>query len=383
MADRYSITIPALELSQGQHKIYLFGIDGKLLHDFATVSRVHRSDKNRIGGYQRPEVASHIKAIRRYLESDSAMLPNALVLAFDNRVVFRPTKKPSGSGYTVAGELEIPIDETLPNDEKVAWIVDGQQRSAAIRDADIAEFPVAVVGFIASGQEEQRSQFILVNNTKPLPNGLVHELLPDTTGELPPRYARRKLPASLMTRLNSEEDSPFYRIISTPTSPDGYVKDNSVLRMIENSLYQGALYRYRDPVDGSGDVDQMTLHLKTYWAAVKDVFEEAWESPPRRSRLTHGVGIQSMGFVMDTLTEGTMAADLPGLDLAARIAQFSSVTAWMEGEWPINGERRPWNSLQNTPNDVRLLTNHLLAALLKIETQPRKPGRRASTKQKR
>ena len=28
---------------------------------------------------------------------------------------------------------------------------------------------------------------------------------------------------------------------------NGYIKDNSVLKMIENSLYDGALYQYRDP----------------------------------------------------------------------------------------------------------------------------------------
>ena len=48
-----------------------------------------------------------------------------------------------------------------------------------------------------------------------------------------------------MTRLNLDSDSPFRGAISTPTSPDGYIKDNSVLKMIENSLYDGALYQYR------------------------------------------------------------------------------------------------------------------------------------------
>ena len=71
--------------------------------------------------------------------------------------------------YVTAGELVIPVDESLPEDQKPAWLVDGQQRSAAIRDADLAEFPVAAVGFIAHGEAEQRSQFILVNNTKPFP----------------------------------------------------------------------------------------------------------------------------------------------------------------------------------------------------------------------
>ena len=87
------------------------------------------------------------------------------------------------------GELIIPVDETLPDADKPALLVDGQQRAAAIRDADVAEFPVAAVAFIASGADEQRSQFILVNNTKPLPKGLIHELLPDT-----PDTCRQNMP---------------------------------------------------------------------------------------------------------------------------------------------------------------------------------------------
>src|SRR3954447_1341860 len=198
MADRYALRLPALRIRQGTQFIYTFGVDGKRIHDFATVSRVHREDIT-LQGYQRPEVLSHIKAIRRYLESDGAMLPNAVVLAFDDRVTFVPstTVEPAVE-YTTVGELLIPVDETAADSDKPAWLVDGQQRSAAIRDADLVEFPVAAVGFIASGQDEQRSQFILVNNTKPLPKGLIHELLPDTMGHLPTAYARKQLPAEVL-----------------------------------------------------------------------------------------------------------------------------------------------------------------------------------------
>ena len=77
--------------------------------------------------------------------------------------------------------------------------------------------------------------------------------------------------------------SPFARRIATPTMADGYIKDNSVLKMIENSLYDGALYQYRDPEDGTGDVDQMLLHLNYFWTVVAVTFPDAWELP-RRSR---------------------------------------------------------------------------------------------------
>lgn len=366
MADRYELRLPALRIRQGLQFIYTFGIDGKRIHDFATVSRVHRKDVT-LQGYQRPEVLSHIRAIRRYLESDGAMLPNAIVVAFDESVRFEESGAPTQVDYVTAGELVIPVDESLPEDEKPAWLVDGQQRSAAMRDADLVEFGVAAVGFIAHGQAEQRSQFILVNNTKPLPKGLIHELLPDTTGHLPPAYARKQLPSEVLSRLNfgdRDAGAPFSGRIATPTMAGGYIKDNSVLKMIENSLYEGALYQYRDPADGSGDVDQMVLHLNYFWTVVQLTFPDAWEQPPTKSRLTHGAGIQAMGYVMDALTDGVPTSELAGMNLEETVGRLAQHCAWTNGTWDFGEEQmRRWNGIQNTPNDIKVLTSHLLRAL--------------------
>ena len=167
-----------------------------------------------------------------------------------------------------------------------------------------------------------------------------------------------------MTRLNTDNDSPFRSIIATPTTPGGYVKDNSVLKMLENSLYEGALYQYRDPQSGTGDVEQMLLHLKIYWTLVQRTWPDAWDLSPRRSRLTHGVGIQALGFVMDSLTEGISATELPGQDLDRSLSKLKAITAWTAGTWTLGpDEERRWNGLQNTPNDVRLLANILMRVL--------------------
>lgn len=361
MAKQTLMRLPALEIRQGDRMIYAFAVDGKRLHEFAAVSRAHRDD-GRLEGYQRPEVLNHVKAIRRYLESPGAMLPNAIVVAFDDRVIFEPVRTKADANFSRIGSLIIPLGDTKDDAAKPAWLVDGQQRSAAIRDADLPEFPVAAVGFIARSDEDQRSQFILVNNTKPLPKGLIHELLPETEGHLPPAYLRRKLPAYLMARLNSDAESPFQRLIATPTMASGYIKDNSVLKMIENSLYEGALYQYRDPLSGLGDDDQMLLHLKYFWGYVRDQWPIEWALPPRKSRLTHGVGIQSLGYLMDYFTEGVQASDIRGLDIPDKLRALDEVTAWTTGTWTLGPEdKRRWNGLQNTPNDVRSLANLLLA----------------------
>ncbi|GAA2505918.1 hypothetical protein GCM10010406_48170 [Streptomyces thermolineatus] len=362
MADRYELRLPALEVRQGNRKIYCFAVDGKRIHSFTAVSRVRRDDTSGLQGYQRPEVLNHIKGIRRYLESDNAMLPNALVLAFNDSVRFETdARRGNGIDYSVPGELVIPVDESVADEGKPALIVDGQQRSAAIRDADLAEFPVAAVGFIAETQEDQRSQFILVNSTKPLPKGLIHELLPETSGHLPPAYVRKRLPAALMTRLNMDGKGPFYGRVASPTSPHGNIKDTSLLRMLEHSLFEGALYQYRNPEDGSGDVERMLLHLRSFWTIVRQTFSDAWKLPPRQSRLTHGVGIQAMGFVMDTLTEGMPAEEVDCDEIRNAVLRLMPVTAWTSGMWRFpDGEQRRWNGLQNTPNDIRLLTDLLV-----------------------
>ena len=227
------------------------------------------------------------------------MIPNAIVIAFDERVEFQPTNDEQS---TVShGTLRIPLPDTGEGDDRSGWVVDGQQRLAAIGDAAVDKFPIVVVGFVAGDEAEQREQFILVNATRPLPRGLIYELLPSTEGRLPTALARRRFPALLLDRLNRDDDSPFRALIRTPTNGDGVVQDNSILRMLENSLSDGVLYRYRGPTEDQHESEAMLRMLKAFWAATANVFADAWGLSPRRSRLMHGAGIVSMGFLMDAI----------------------------------------------------------------------------------
>ena len=331
MADRYEIRLPALRIRQGQQYIYIFGVDGKRSTTSPrSVPGPPRRHANS-SGYQRPEVLSHIKAIRRYLESDGAMLPNAIVLAFDERVDFEAaTIAISDVDYVAAGELVIPSMRSLPDDEKPAWLVDGQQRSAAIRDADLAEFAVAAVGFIAHGEDGAALAVHPGEQHQAAAQGPDPRTAAGHRGA-PPAGLRQEAVAGAgldATQLRSHDRQPFAGRIATPTMPDGYIKDNSVLKMIENSLYDGALYQYRDPEDGAGDVEQMLLHLNYFWTVVQVTFPEAWDLPPTKSRLTHGAGIQALGYVMDALTDGTTAPELPKLGIERKIEALAEHCAW-------------------------------------------------------
>ena len=357
-----TMQIPAIEIRQGKGRpLYSFGIDGKKLLDIAQISRIGRNEEAKITGYQRPEVISHIKEIRAYLETESAILPNAIVVAFDTSVTFEPLKYADANKTIRHGIITVPIN-TSEGVEKPGWIVDGQQRSAAIRDADINEFPVFVTAFITDSIAEQKEQFILVNSTKPLPQGLIFELLPDTEIRLSSKLEKRKLPTLLLQRLNSEATSVLHGAIQTPTNPSGFIKDNSFLRMIENSLNDGALYRFRTFKDPEHSILKCLQLLKIYWTAVSKVFPGAWGLKPNQSRLTHGVGILSLGYLMDSISDKYRSIEIPPEEVfASELTEIKPFCAWTEGYWDFgNGIKRKWNELQNITKDVEFVSSFIL-----------------------
>jgi DGQHR domain-containing protein len=357
------LRLPAIEVRQGAGQtLYTFAVDGKQVASFATVSRLRRPN-GILEGYQRPEVHSHIAEIRRYIESPAPMIPNALVVAFDSRVRFFPdAPNDVHPAFTRPGTLVIPLDSDGSTEDKPGFIVDGQQRLAAIREARVESFPICVTAFITDDLQRQTEQFILVNSTKPLPRGLIYELLPATEAALPSLLQRRRFPAYLLDRLNRDVESPMRGRIQTPTNPEGLIKDNSVLRMLENSLTDGALYRFRGPEGPGTDTEGMLDVLKAFWGAVAEIFEDAWGLPPRRSRLVHGAGIVSMGFIMDAIAERSRdTSALSNERFAQNLKPLRHVCCWTEGYWNFGpGQEKKWNEIQNTSRDIKLLSNYLM-----------------------
>jgi DGQHR domain-containing protein len=291
------------------------------------------------------------------------MVPNAVVVAFDSRVHFESSTEPSASsGYARIGTLVIPVDSGLQDEEKPGFIVDGQQRLAAIRDAAIHSFPICVTAFVTNDIKQQTEQFILVNSTKPLPKGLIYELLPSTEAALPTLLQRRRFPAYLLDRLNRDTGSPLEHKIQTPTTPEGVIKDNSILKMLENSLSDGVLYRFREANGDNADSEKMLDVLRAFWGAVSEVFEDAWGLPPKRSRLMHGAGIVSLGFLMDAIAERYRTKGFPSnKDFEEDLTPLREVCRWTEGYWDFGpGCQRKWNEIQNTSKDIQLLANYLL-----------------------
>jgi DGQHR domain-containing protein len=363
----------ALEILQGANRIYLFTLAGHEIFQIADISRVSRSDAGALIGYQRDEVRQHVDEIVDYLETPDPLFANSIIIALGSDVRFRRSRGPAVSdGYASAGTLEIPIP---PNGgHKPAWIVDGQQRAYALARSARSELPVPVTAFIADSVDVQRDQFLRINNTKPLPRGLVTELLPEVSTPLPPRLAARKLPSALVDLLNQDEASPFYRLVkrASSSSTEGRraaVTDTSLVRAIEESLNStaGCLFPYRNLATGETDIDAVWRVLMAYWTAVRNTFPDAWGLPPSRSRLMHGVGIRGMGRLMDRVMYSQDPA-APGATYAieAELAVVADHCRWTAGTWDESGLR--WNELQNVPKHISWLSNYLIRIYLQGRT---------------
>jgi DGQHR domain-containing protein len=360
----------ALKITQaGSAPLYMFTLTAGEVLKVADISRVSRDDVGELIGYQRPEVRGHIQEITDYLDSDQPLFPNPIIIALPSTVRFTCSRGPNVSdGIASSGTLEIP----MPNGDgrKPGWIVDGQQRAYALAAAKRQEFPVPVNAFVADSVEVQRDQFLRINNTKPLPRGLVTELLPKISTPLPPRLSVRKLPSALCDLLNISEDSPFQGLIRRPSAgpasrKTAVITDTSLVEAMKESLTSpsGCLFPYRNLSSGETDLAGIWQALVLYWTAVKDTFPDAWGRPPAQSRLMHAAGIRAMGRLMDRIMASVDARQPGAADLvAADLALLAPHCRWTEGQWDGLGLR--WNEIEYVPRHIHELSSFLMRTYL-------------------
>ena len=372
-----SIVVRALHTTQGEGlDVYAFFIRGSDIVKVADITRVERDEGDALKGFQRPEIRSHVKGIVDYLNQGNVLFPNAIILAMSPEIKFaasRGTKPTGDEGLAQSGTLTIPLYE---EGERVAWIVDGQQRSLALAGAANQEIAVPVVGFISDSLDVQREQFILVNKAKPLPSRLINELLPETRGVLLPRdLSARKVPSELCGLLNRDQNSPFFRLIKRPSDSkqgEAVITDTAVITMIRNSLNSplGALAQYKAIGREAADLEAMYKILVTFWTAVREVFPEAWAKDPRKSRLMHSAGIEAMGVLMDRIYARLNGAEEDLTRVRKELEAVAPACCWTKGTWEDLGVA--WNEIQSTPRDIKRLQDTLVRAYSSASSQPRK-----------
>lgn len=335
-----------------EHVVLSFAARAADVLRFAMIERIGRNAQGELRGFQRPQVATHIREIRDYLEKPNAVLPNPIVVAFTDRVSVEILE----GGVA---RLSINMSTGAPG-----LIVDGQQRLSALSEVD-RDFQIFVSALICRDEAELRRQFVLINNTKPLPKSLIYELLP-TVDNLPPRLSRRSVAADITTRLNFE-NTALKGYIKQHTSPEGMIADTVMQKIVMESLNNGVL---RELIREPKGAQRCVRLVSNFFEAVKETFPEAWHGhKPSTSRLLHGAGVQAMADVMEVLVQRAEAHSVE--EFREGLACLRGKTAWTSGEWNFDGEVRRWKSLQNVNRDVALL-KHYLVGLVKVDQRQRR-----------
>ncbi len=336
--------------------VVCFSATAEQISSIARIERISRDKKGKLIGFQRQQIAAHIREIRDYLAESHSIMPTSIVLGFS-----------CGAKLSRDGALSVDVSGGPPG-----WIVDGQQRLSAALMLPENKFEFVVTSFLCGeDQSELNRQFILVNNTRPLSKQLIYELLPGVSG-LPHRLSDRSGAALLTEVLNYRPDSSLRGEIQQQTNPHGRIKDTLIQKVLLNSIQQGALRDYDTNVALSSRGYKV---VSNFFAAVQQTFRSDWEEhTPKTSRLLHGVGLVSMGYVMDELRIGAGAVEVKEFERG--LQPLIGKTKWTRGDWNFNGEIRPWNSLQNTSSDYRLLA-HYLVRILRREARG-KTSRRGS-----
>lgn len=277
----------ALRIEQNpDHPLYLFSLTAEELLAVADIARISRSAGGKLLGYQRGEVRRHIQDIVTYLNSEDILFPNSIILAFTSQVRFQAaTATETTDDLTTVGMLTIPVPKE--GEPRPGWIVDGQQRATALMQSKRTTWPIPVSAFVADDINLQRDQFLRVNNARPLPRGLITELLPEVTAPLPRNLASKKIPSTLCDLLNQDAGSPFHGLIrrASTTAAErktAVIADASVVKMLEESLTNpsGCLFAYHNISTAETDFKGIWGILIAYWSAVRATFPNAWGKSP-------------------------------------------------------------------------------------------------------
>jgi DGQHR domain-containing protein len=362
------ITVRALRVVQSNKiPLYSFFIKGSDILNLAEFSRLKRDIDGKLSGFQRPEAKRHVNEIKRYLDSENILFPNGIIIAISEKVNFIKSRGPSKNKDEIAEAGHLELQLAMSDDvQRIAWIVDGQQRSLALSRCNKPNLAIPVSAFVSEDLDIQRDQFVRINQGKSLPKNLIDELLPEYNAILPSNLSLRKIPSRIVNWLNQEPSSPFYGLIKRASTNKqqnkAVITDTALLDAIKNSLYheRGCLARHKNPLTNQVDIQGIALTLKSYWTAVKNTFPHAWGKLPKDSRLMHSVGLHSMSVLMDDIMVSIDTSNTNSIhEIENQLSCIKKDCAWTkeDGEWARGWE---WNAFQATPSDMKRLTGHIL-----------------------
>lgn len=261
------LELPAWEINHPGGTFYVFVCDSETLQRIAYVSIEERNHK----GVQRPLSERRCKEVAKFINSTDAIIANNIILNLPEQTEYIP-----------------PIDNSLigtiklPDQEKSAWVIDGQHRLFGFNHTDKKLYLICSA-FINISIESQAKIFITINNEqKGINPSVIYDLLP----LIKDADFKEKRTHSLVKQLNQDPESPWYNEIKMLGIGKGLVSQAAFARNIEVLIDPngGVLSPYKENL-------QYGI-LVNYFNAFKALFSEEWGSS--KYVLTKAIGLSAM-----------------------------------------------------------------------------------------
>lgn len=304
----------ASKISEGSSRLQ-FTIDGRLIRCFSAVDRL---DVVAGTGNQRDEIYKHVSEISKGMQA-GVQVPNSVILVFNEKVFsWAPTDEEIPESWVVCRqlaewstirhpneadrviqevcpiELDIPFRNAAFDEEKTAFLVDGQQRTAALSLVDIDSVPTffLTVNAIVGNQEEAKNTFRIANSTVRITTDFSRALV-GTLDETPGYVKEEKKVAQAVKLLAIDlADSPFKGMVKHPGM------DGRGLPIVYNTLFSVVSSFNQSGIDFGDDGKKLAQCVSQAYRVVAEVWPEAWGKNPKESKLSHGAGLRAIGRVL-------------------------------------------------------------------------------------
>jgi DNA phosphorothioation-associated DGQHR protein 1 len=237
--------IPAIRVSQPLGEFYLAAIPANFLLKVGFTKRHTRRAADESGaveddGHQRRLDEKRLKEIARYLETQDAALPNTIILAANCRPDGEAMELDDPHRWCIAPGDGISVELTIPTEEPLAAIVDGQHRLFGFEavSEERKTMPLACAIFLDLPIPQQASVFATINyNQKPVSKSQTYELFGYNLDDEPAEsWSPEKLAVFFARKLNVDPQSPLCHRIQVAAQDDRVLDDAAKARGAEWSI---------------------------------------------------------------------------------------------------------------------------------------------------
>lgn len=245
-----SLSVPALEVTQGGHKFYVFTMKASVLWPLISINR-REEDEDR--GYQRVLSTARTSAVAEHIRAGNP-IPNSVLVALD-----RATYK--GSNLSI------------PAGTDVGWVIDGQHRIAgayeALPDVDIE---LCVFAFVGVDVQFQIEQFVTINSeAKGVPTSLVYDLISYLPSKVSPADIARERAIEIGKAIRKLPGTALQNRVVTTTSPkNGQVSLTNFVRKVQPLVHpeKGRLRAH--------SLLQQERIIANYFDGLKIAYQDQW-----------------------------------------------------------------------------------------------------------